>query len=96
MNAKDIIGASENLRIDLSEAEVEALTRELRQICEHMNNLRYFDADDYDIAAGEGAQLREDKAGKSIEKSSLFKQAPGIHNECYLVPLAVGGGESDK
>lgn len=80
-------------RLQLSPDEVEAFTRQLDKILEHMQVLNELDTTDvpptYHVLPGLTNVFREDVPGPSLPREEVLANAPASADGAFLVPRVI-------
>jgi aspartyl-tRNA(Asn)/glutamyl-tRNA(Gln) amidotransferase subunit C len=80
-------------RLQLTEVELDTMTRQLGQIVEYVEQLSELDTDDVEPMAHavELANVfRPDELKPSYDRTAMLANAPHSDGECYLVPAVLG------
>lgn len=84
-------------RLDLSEAEVDAMVPQLAAILEHVAAVQEIDCGDADPATQAAIAfdaLRADEAGATLDRAAITKNAPD-HDGAFLVVPRVFDGNAE-
>ncbi len=83
-------------RLELNDAEIEALGRDLNNILGYVSKLSELDTEGIatlEHAADFGETLRADENRPSLPREESLENAPKSENGCFAVPKIIEGGE---
>lgn len=94
LERSDILKLAKLSRLDISEADMESVSTHLGQMLSHMEALRELDLSDVDPMTGvenEATLLREDEPKPSLVPEQIFRNAPKVENDHFVIPKVIGG-----
>ena len=97
ISPEDVARTAALAQLSLSEAEVEAMTRDLDQILEHAGQLQNLDTDGIEPTAHAlplPTPVRPDQAQPGIDPERALANAPLREGTAFVVPKVIEGEES--
>jgi len=94
LERSDILKLAKLSRLDVSEADMESVSIHLSQMLSHMEALRELDLSDVEPMTGvenETTPLREDEPISSFTLDQVFKNAPKVEDDHFVIPRVIGG-----
>ncbi len=91
---EDVERTAELARLSLSDDEIEAMTHDLGQILEHVEQLQALDTQGIEPTAHAiplPTPLRADKASKGIDPDLALANAPSQDAHAFVVPKVIDG-----
>ncbi|HOG69196.1 MAG TPA: Asp-tRNA(Asn)/Glu-tRNA(Gln) amidotransferase subunit GatC [Fibrobacteraceae bacterium] len=94
LERSDILKLAKLSRLDLSEADMESVSTHLGQMLNHMEALCELDLSGVEPMTGvenETTPLREDVPQPSFSTEQIFRNAPKVESDHFVIPKVIGG-----